>query len=136
MKFYSVLILVLICNSIVNFQHRNIINKIEFNTLTRGAHQEIIITDDSISIVNRSLTNTTENRLKYKIEKGDWQKLLNALDGISLEQIPSFTSPSNKRAYDGAWHSSIIISTTSHKSFMHSFDNEEPNQKLKPLMLA
>jgi hypothetical protein len=117
-------------------QQSHSIDKIEFKTLIRGAHEEVLITKDCVSIVKQGRSDTTEKHIRFKIKKDDWQYLMNSLNGISLEEIPTYSSPTNKRAYDGAWHSIIIINTTAKGSFGHSFDDEEPNEKLKPIMKA
>jgi hypothetical protein len=112
------------------------VEKIKFTTLTRGAHQEVLITKDCVSMVKQGRSDEKEIKIKVKIEKNEWLALLSAVEDISIANIPSYKSPSNKRAYDGAWHSSITITRKDNEAFGHSFDNEEPNEKLEPLMNA
>ena len=118
------------------YAQKNEIEKIEFKTLVRGAHEDVLITKDCVSIVKQGHSDAIESHAKFKIKKEDWQALLNSFNNIPLHEIPSYSSPTNKRAYDGAWHSSIVISTTGKKSFGHTFDNEEPHEKLKPLIIV
>jgi hypothetical protein len=110
------------------------IKKIEFITLTRGAHEKVLITKDCVSIVRQTRTDEKEVDFKMKIKEADWQGLLNSIPTISPAEISSYQSPTNRRAFDGAWHSSITITTRDEKSYGHSFDNEEPNEKLQALM--
>jgi hypothetical protein len=117
-------------------QGNNEIEKIEFTTLTRGAHEKVLITKDCVSVVKQSREDEHENNAEMKLRKDDWQVLVNSTQNISLPDVPTYQAPTNKRAYDGAWHSSITIITKNKKSYGHSFDNEEPNEKLQPLMKA
>jgi hypothetical protein len=110
------------------------VKKIEFITLTRGANEKVLITKDCVSIVRQGRTDEKEINAKMKLQKGDWQMLLNSIEDISLTEVPAYQAPTNKRAYDGAWHSSITITTKDEQSFGHSFDNEDPNEKLQVLM--
>ena len=116
--------------------HNQTIEKIEFTTLIRGAHEEVLIIKDCVSIVKQGFSDPQESRVQSKILNQDWQKLLSSIKEISLDSMRSFPSPTNKRAYDGAWHSSLVITTSDKKSYRHSFDNEEPDERLKPLMKA
>jgi hypothetical protein len=131
----TVLIVCFIGTTLYSFGQRNSeIKKIEFTTLTRGANEKVLITKDCVSVIKQGRDDVNENSVEMKLQKGDWQALLNSLQNISLADISSYQAPTNKRAYDGAWHSSITITTKDEKSYGHSFDNEEPNEKLQALM--
>jgi hypothetical protein len=56
---------------------------------------------------------------------------VNAVPRAQFEGLPS---PTNKRAFDGAKHSSIIITLANRETYQHTFDDENPNEKLVPLM--
>jgi hypothetical protein len=116
----------------VGGQDTSDIANIRFKTFTRGASKSITISRDSISV--SSTGRAGENPVRCKIKKEDWSLLTKQFNEVDVTDIPSLTSPTNKRAVDGAWHSEIVIQTTSKKSFSHSFDNEEPHEKLKSLM--
>jgi hypothetical protein len=50
--------------------------------------------------------------------------------------MPDLPSPTSKRAFDGARHSTITIETTLGKSYTHSFDDKNPHPGLMELMEA
>ena len=62
-----------------------------------------------------------------------WKQLLQNMEHLNLHGIPKLKSPSMKRAYDGARHSEIIITTFDNQRYIHMFDDENPNMLLKPL---
>jgi hypothetical protein len=61
--------------------------------------------------------------------------MINALSEINIAEVPNLQSPTSRRAFDGARHSTITIYTKG-SSFTHSFDDEFPNHVLVPLMAA
>jgi|GEM_PF-1134060 len=107
--------------------------KIEFTTLTRGFQKQVFISADSvIAIVDGR---QEDNRVqKRKLDGQEWVELMDALKEIKLQDIPSYESPSSRRAFDGARHSSIKIVTREGKEYQHGFDDEFPHEKLKALM--
>lgn len=109
--------------------------RIEFTSLTRGGIiKQIIVTKDSV-IKSKSEGRGTElQTIKRAISKKDWQRLLKSFKDVTLSQVPELESPTMKRAYDGAKHSTISI-TTNDATVTHSFDDEEPHKKLQQLML-
>ena len=114
-------------------QQQNI-SRIEFATSTRGYHKNIIITAAAMSITQQSRNDVNEHTVKLKITKRDWNELRKALKNISMEEIPTLASPTMQRASDAARTSTLSIIDTMGKRYTHTFDNEDPNEKLKPLM--
>ena len=102
--------------------------RIEFSSLTRGYQELIVITEDSIRISTQG--RTKENK---SIENQDWANIIKALKNVKPTDIAGLKSPTTKRAYDGARHSTITVMTKS-GTYSHSFDDEDPHEKLKPLM--
>jgi len=114
-------------------QQQNI-SQIEFATSTRGYHKNIIITTVMMVITQQSRNDVSEHTIKSKITKRDWNELRKALKNISMEEIPALASPTMQRASDAARTSTLSIIDTMGKRYTHTFDNEDPNEKLKPLM--
>jgi len=114
-------------------QQQNI-SRIEFATSTRGYHKNIIITTAAMSITQQSRNDVNEHTVKLKITKRDWSELRKALKNISMEEIPILASPTMQRASDAARMSTLSIVYATGKRYTHTFDNEDPNEKLKPLM--
>lgn len=110
-----------------------VITKVEFTTLTRGQKKEVFISADSVVEVSESLANNHAVTRK-KIEDRQWEALLATVKGAKLEEIPNLPSPTNRRAFDGARHSSIKIITSDGRDFTHAFDDENPHQMLQPMM--
>lgn len=109
-------------------------SEITFQSQARiGELKEIRITPDSVHYRGGNLRNggLTENRkcLATKAKK-QLQKVIKNLNGTDISNL---TSPSNKRAFDGASHSQISIKTEKDQSD-HYFDDESPHEKLAPLL--
>jgi hypothetical protein len=117
---------------VVEGQDTSDITSVRFKTFTRGASKTITISRDSIAISPDGRAG--KQPVRCKIKKEDWNLLIKQLNQLNVTDIPSLNSPTNKRAVDGAWHSEIVVQTTAQKSYSHSFDNEEPDEKLKSLM--
>ncbi|HEY3430838.1 MAG TPA: hypothetical protein VGK39_09190 [Cyclobacteriaceae bacterium] len=128
--YLSLVLLINGCASVTN--KPNDIVKIEFSSLTRGHSRNIIFTKDSVisSVEGREASPKKEKRLNAE----EWQRLVGSLKNLALNEITDLQSPTMKRAYDGAMHSTIVIATSDRETFSHSFDDEDPHEKLKPLM--
>jgi hypothetical protein len=136
MKVKSLLaILLMMCTAcMVRGQKNNsAVVKIEFTTLTRGYQKQVFISADSLIKIVEGRSN--ENSVvKRKLEDGEWAEIEKQVSGINLAEIAALKSPSSRRAFDGARHSTIVISTNDGKSYTHSFDDESPNEKFHGLM--
>ena len=117
-----------------DFQQEYDINKIEFATSTRGYYKNVTVTIHAVQINEQAYGDEKEKKVKKKMTSNQWKQFLNALQNIPLTEIPLLTSPTAKRAFDGARGSTITITDNKGETFAHSFDNENPNTKLEPLM--
>ncbi|HEY9008136.1 hypothetical protein [Ohtaekwangia sp.] len=108
--------------------------RINYTTLTRGYQKQITLSHDSVVL---HVEGREENKdVKRSLTPDEWNLLIKSLKNVKLEDIPNLPSPSMKRAYDGARHSTITLTTPDHKTFSHAFDNEDAHAKLLPLMQA
>ena len=108
---------------------------VKFTSTTRGYNKEIFITPKKITFHEENAREVGKGEdFTRAIEKQEWKKLLESLDGVLLREIPLLKAPSDKRTYDGARASTIIITDKKGKSWHHAFDDEEPHAQLKPLM--
>jgi hypothetical protein len=114
-------------------QKANDIVKIEFTSLTRGYNKQIIVTKDSVITVATGRGSEEQNK-KVKLSSKEWERVVAAVQGITLSEVPDLKSPTEKRMYDGARHSTITISTSTGMAVSHSFDDEMPHEKLQKLM--
>lgn len=110
------------------------ITQIEFATSTRGYHKDVVIVQYTLKVVELTRNDEHEKITNKKIDSGTWKKLLASLKNISLPEISSLAAPSMKRAVDAARTSTITITTNKGESYAHTFDDEDPNERLRPLM--
>lgn len=111
------------------------VSDIKFATSTRGYNKEVVITPKTVSLFEQDFREPDkEKNTTWKINKSEWNSVVKSLDGVMLREIPLLKTPSNKRAYDGAKASMLTITDKKGKIWYHSFDDENPNEKLMPLM--
>jgi hypothetical protein len=122
------------CCASTRSQSTSTISKIEFASLTRGYQKHAIISVDSLILVTEG--REQDKTLKRKLSKAEWNTLIGSLKKVKLSEIPTLKSPSMKRAFDGAMHSSLTVVTKDQKNLTHGFDDEDANEKLLPLMVA
>jgi hypothetical protein len=106
---------------------------IEFTSVARGYQESLKITKDSITHKIERHGDSPINK-SYPIKEADWNCIVSEVNKINRREISELQSPTMKRAYDGARHSSIIITMKDGAEFTHSFDDEEPHKKLTALM--
>jgi hypothetical protein len=109
------------------------IAKVEFTSLTRGYQKQVFLDKDSVKIIvdGRQEENKVMNRA---MPDGAWKDLLVTLKNIELAKLPGYKSPTNRRAFDGAKHSTITVTKTDGTTYSHGFDDINPHAKLKPLL--
>jgi hypothetical protein len=134
---FSSLIIAANCQhrAIMQQQKETIITKVEFTSLTRGYQKQVFLTADSlVEIIDGR---QDDNKVvKRKLPVGEWEVLLKSVRNIPLTEIQQLPSPTSRRAFDGAKHSTITLATRDGKSYSHTFDDENPHEKLQPLMDA
>jgi hypothetical protein len=111
------------------------VTRVEFTTMTRGYQKQVFLSQDSlISIIDGR---QQENKVaKRKLSDGEWDLITASVQEIRLADINSLKSPTSRRTYDAARHSTIKLTTKDGQGAEHSFDDESPNPKLKALMEA
>lgn len=133
LKTFIYLFSICIFCTVAQCQTAGAISKIEFTTLTRGYKKQVFISRDSvIEIVDGRQEENGVVKRKLNIE--EWDALIKGLENVILKEIPTLQSPTAQRTFDGARHSSIRITDADGKAWEHSFDNENPHEKLKPFM--
>ncbi len=109
------------------------VSKIVFNTGTRGYQRETTLTKDSaIIIINSTMEPSAKTNWRTKLTAAEWERLMGSLKAVNISQLNELKSPTTDRATDGAYQSSIQITTDN--AYMHSFDDNKPNQQLQQLM--
>lgn len=111
------------------------VSEIRFIKESRGYRETLVVTPDCLELtVDDYRLEKHPQPVNVPITKEQWNKLLHALNGISLSRIPELPSPTGKRSHDAAYHGSLIITTREGQSFQHVFDDEHPHEDLRPLM--
>ncbi|MEP2023743.1 MAG: hypothetical protein ABJH98_08180 [Reichenbachiella sp.] len=109
------------------------VESIEFKSLSRVYFEHVTITADSLIFRLKENHKNEEVINKRAISKKEWKSILKDINSLSLESIPNLESPTMKRSFDGARHSSLKIITTD-TSYEHLFDDENPHKMLIPLL--
>jgi hypothetical protein len=112
---------------------QNEIAKIEFTSLTRGYQKQVFIDHDSIKIIvdGRQEENKVVNRA---MPDGAWDDLMLEVKEIDLAKVTEYKSPTNRRAFDGAKHSTLKITKADGEEYTHGFDDTNPHPDLKSLL--
>jgi hypothetical protein len=114
------------------FDQQSAIDKIEFITGTRGYKRQVFISNDSVIAVLDGRAGSKVQ--KRKIAQEEWTDLMDALEDVSVSDLPNLQSPTSRRAFDGAKQSTITLYSSQGQSWSHTFDDENPNPELIPLM--
>jgi hypothetical protein len=129
MKIRILLSVFLLVSLTVAEAQSNEVKQVVFTSLTRGYQKQILITPDSVKL---NISGREVQSFHRKLRSGEWNTLLHCVRKTGMNTLPQLESPTMKRAHDGALHSSITIITD--QEWTHSFDDENPNEKLVPLM--
>lgn len=132
-KYFFLLIMGLVGCAVYSQKNSDVV-KIEFSSLSRGYSKQISITKDSLiesSNVNRS---TDIQTVKRKVSSKEWERLTHSINNVLISEIGDLKSPTMKRTFDGAKHSTITVTTSKGAVGTHSFDDEHPHAKLQKLM--
>ena len=116
-------------------QNKKEITAIEFTSLSRAYYEQVLITPDSLCNGTREAGGEIKTTCR-PTTTAEWNELLNSLNGVSISEMGKLKSPSMKRAYDGALHSSLRLTTKDNQSWNHSFDDDDPHEQLRPLLIA
>lgn len=138
MKLIFSMLLMLVAAGLSGQQLQDVkdIQKIEFSTLSRAGHyEEIVITKNELQFQKEKRRSGEEKQTHSRvIDEMQWKGVLQNVEHLNLHEIPKLQSPSMDRAFDGARHSAIVITTFDNQQYIHRFDDENPNERLKPLL--
>lgn len=115
-------------------QESNVV-KVEFSSISRGYQEIVVFTPDSVRGEKPEPGDRTKKTsFEQPIRKQDWKHITQLATSLPRTEFEKLQSPTNKRAFDGARHSTITITLDSGETYHHLFDDENPNEKLQPLM--
>jgi len=103
----------------------------EYNVVTRGYKNNIIVTQDSTKIIEVSRDSKTSTIATTSIF---WKALQSESKNIKLNEIGKLKSPTNKRQYDGAMFAKLILTTEDSAYTSAGFDNGHPPVMIKTVV--
>ena len=105
---------------------------LEYTANTRGFYQKITIQDQMVSISkDRS---GKDNPVATKISEKDWNELVDYLDAVELDSLPTLKAPTEKRFHDGAAIANLKVTHKDKIYETESFDHGYPPGAIKKLV--
>jgi hypothetical protein len=105
---------------------------IEYTAVSRGFHQKIIVTNQTVSIFKTR--NQSEKPVPTKISDADWEIICTNFQAIKLDQMATLKSPTQKRFHDGAAIGDLKIDIQGKTYKSQSFDHGNPPKEFKELV--
>ncbi len=103
-------------------------SEIVFFSQTRGGMEKITIQKNKIFLENNGVIQS------YEITQQDWRDLIRSTQHVDYEKINQYPAPSNDRARDAAWHSTITIRAGDQTYTSNTFDDKKAPAQLVKLM--
>jgi hypothetical protein len=129
-KIKFILIATLSIFSIITMaQEKPVVNKVVFESHTRGGHKSVEVTaQEMVFEIGTKLS-------AVKLKNEDWECIITIINNIALQDIEKWESPSKESSRDAAWISSISITVDNDQTFeSNTFDNNRSPEKLSQLM--
>jgi hypothetical protein len=111
------------------------VHKIVYESSTRGYKKTIELTTDSV--VYRQSGHVREGSpalVRQALLPGEWERLTQALEGVSLAELPEMEAKGKNRSRDAALHSALTIATATGSYSSQTFDNCQAPAGLMGLM--
>lgn len=109
------------------------VNKIKFESFTRGYQKTVEISPDSILIEE---SGAQPVKIKRVTQPEEWEQLMRRLEGVNPARLPELETSGKGHARDAALHSTITLFTPSATYSSPTFDNYQAPQALSGLMEA
>ncbi len=100
--------------------------KIEYEALSRGFYNKFIYENSTITIIAQK---DSKGEI-VKLSKKDVSDIMLLIKDIKLETMSDLKAPTNARAYDGAAHGNITITTNGKEYVGPGFDAGTPPKEL------
>jgi hypothetical protein len=111
------------------------VHKIKFESFTRGYKKTIEITSDSVVMLQSgNVREGSPKEARQTLQAGEWEQLIEALEGIRLPELPQMEAAGKGRARDAALHSTLTITTATESYSSPAFDNYKAPAGLMGLM--
>jgi len=102
----------------------------EYSAITRGSFKQVKIGDSKIS-VQKSRTEIEET---VDCKKEEWNKLIDLLNNVHLENLSKLEPPSKAHQYDGALAASLTITKDGKLYQTTTFDHGKPPKEIESLV--
>ncbi|SHG55626.1 hypothetical protein SAMN04488109_0810 [Chryseolinea serpens] len=136
LKAFVLCALIMMTAGSLSAQQKEGIKQIDFTKSTRGYEERIRVTPDSVVVrIENFRADEKVQQSGRKLAAKEWRALLKTLKNVPFQTIPGLPSPGMQRASDAALQGTLQVTTTQ-QTYAHSFDNEDPNAKLVPLLKA
>ncbi|WP_264535824.1 hypothetical protein [Flavobacterium sp. N1736] len=104
--------------------------QIEYSAVSRGLYKQIIVQNQTVSVVNSRGGEATES----KIDTAKWNKIVAEFGKVNLDSIPNLKAPTEKRFYDGAAIGNLKITQNQKTYETKGFDNGFPPKEIEKLV--
>ena len=99
--------------------------------MTRGGKVTVEVKKDKVIYKE---TGFNEIEKEIEIDQEDWLGFCKIVQDINLAQLHTLMSPTDVRAYDGAWYAWLTIETESQTYKSRDFDRGRPMKEIEPLV--
>ncbi|MFV8225185.1 hypothetical protein [Christiangramia aquimixticola] len=114
-------------------QELSSIQSFSYETFTRGSATVYTITPEMINIKSTGLE---AGESSAKIQKKDWESLVNKAQKVNINEISRLKAPSESRASDAALHAILSVRKNDTVYKTNSFDHGNAPSEVKPLVQA
>ncbi|MBU2929459.1 META domain-containing protein [Winogradskyella psychrotolerans] len=104
---------------------------VKYQTLTRGAFDFILISNQGISI---SKDQGLQHIEKHSIDATQWEELKGLIETVDLKSLQELKPPSKKHQYDGAPHATLAIQIGDMEYMTPTFDHGNPPKDIEALV--
>jgi hypothetical protein len=110
------------------------VKQVEFSKISRGYEEHIRINADSLHVLIHDIKREKPAiSFSRETEKEEWINICQSLKDVKIKSLESLPAPSMNRASDAAMHGTLSVQLGD-AVYTHGFDDENPNDALKPLM--
>jgi hypothetical protein len=106
--------------------------EIHYEANTRGFFEKIIIKDKMVSVNNDR--NNPENETNSRLSNNDLKQLVGYFKTLSLNKLPTFKAPTEKRFYDGAAIANLTVIYKGKEYRSVDFDHGNPPKEIEKLV--
>lgn len=114
-------------------QEKSSLESFSYETFTRGSSTLYTVTPEKINIKSTGLQ---AGESSAKLEKNEWETLVNTSEKLKLSEISRLKAPSESRASDAALHAILSVRKNDTVYKTNSFDHGNPPPEVKPLVEA